>query len=138
MKSAEEVRTTGGQSAGSVVLNCISLQFELVRRSEVVAALEFTLAGSHFDLARLRLSPAWEDDEDAARKLVTAVLNIVRSSSATASISCAYAMGIAQSAGCGSLVTPAPLAPAPRPRASATRVRPPACRVEPSQRWNHR
>lgn len=138
MKSAEEVRTTGGQSAGSVVLNCISLQFELVRRSEVVAALEFTLAGSHFDLVRLRLSPAWEDDEDAARKLVTAVLNIVRSSSATASISCAYAMGIAQSAGYGSLVTPAPLAPAQRPRASATRVRPPACRVEPSQRWNHR
>lgn len=133
-----EVRGTDGQSAGSVVLNCISRQFELVRRSEVVAAVEFTLVGSHFDLARLRLSPAWQEDEDDARKLVTSVLNLVHSSFATASISCPHAMHIAESAGYGSFVTPSPFAPDPRPPVRAVRARTQARRHGHAHPWNHR
>lgn len=93
----------------SVVLNCISGQFELVRSSEVVAVVGFTREGSHFDLRNLYVLPAHRG-RGAARELVTSVLEAITASSATVSTSCAYMLRIATSEEYAHIIATPPLA----------------------------
>ena len=119
MDLAEEPRNTS--SSTSVVLNCISRQFELIRSSEVVAVIGFAREGSHFDLVNLYVLPAHRGS-GAARELVTSVLEVITASSATVSTSCAYMLRIATSDEYAHVVaTPPPAASQVRPGGPAGR-----------------
>lgn len=103
-----EARCNAGTSS-SVVLNCISRQFELVRCSEVVAVVGFARDGSHFELVNLYVLPAHRGS-GAARELVISVLDVITASAATVSTSCAYMLRIATSDEYAHLLTPPPVA----------------------------
>lgn len=116
-----DARRCGSGTSSSVVLNCISRQFELIRSSEVIAVVGFARDGSHFELLNLFVLPAHRGS-GAARELVTSVLDVITSSAATVSTSCAYMLRIATSDEYAHLLTTPPVATSMRITGRVTRA----------------